>query len=131
MTTFIDTSVLIPLLDHNSEHHAWCAEKVAEASRPLVVTDIVYAELSVGIETKEDVDRAILEFGFDRVGHSDESLFRAGKAVLAQAAKGGRERLLPDFLIGAVAEVEGLPLLTRDPGKVRTYFPEVDLICPD
>lgn len=38
--------------------------------------------------------------------------------------------VLPDFYIGAHAEAEKLTLLTRDPTRYRTYFPEVDLICP-
>ena len=37
---------------------------------------------------------------------------------------------LPDFLIGAHAQAEGLKLATRDPGRVRSYFPAVELIVP-
>lgn len=131
MTTFIDTSVVIPLLDESAEHHQWCREKVETVERPIVVSDIVYAELSVGIETKEEVDAALKKFDFVRSGHSDESLFRAGKAFLAQVRNGGRDRLLPDFLIGALADATGEALLTRDPRKVRTYFPDVELISPE
>ena len=37
---------------------------------------------------------------------------------------------LGDFLIGAHAEAEGLKLVTRDPDRVKTYFPTVKLIIP-
>ena len=35
---------------------------------------------------------------------------------------------LPDFLIGAHAKAEGMKLVTRDPDRVRTYFPDVQLV---
>jgi predicted nucleic acid-binding protein len=37
---------------------------------------------------------------------------------------------LPDFYIGAHAEVEGHTLLARDAARYRTYFPSVSPICP-
>ncbi len=37
---------------------------------------------------------------------------------------------LPDFLIGAHAKAEGIKLVTRDPDRVKTYFPEVELVIP-
>lgn len=133
MAVFVDTSVLIPLLDKRSDHHEWCQEQVNAASQEgaVVVSDIVYAELSVGMTTKQDVDEAIARFAFSRRGYSDEALFRAGRAFLDYRANGGpRDSLLPDFLVGALAELEGEPVLTRDPGKVSTYFPTVRLISP-
>lgn len=133
MTVFVDSSVLIPLFDEGSEHHEWCQEQVEAASRegPVVVSDIVYAEVSVGMANKQDTDEALAQFAFSRSGYTDEVLFRAGRAFLDYRANGGpRESLLPDFLVGALAEVEGEPLLTRDVTKVRTYFPRVALIQP-
>lgn len=131
MTTFIDTSVIIPLIDESAEHHQWCVAQVESANRPIVVSDIVYAELSVGMDSKEDVDVVMDKFSFSRLSYSDDALFRAGKAFLQYKRGGGpRDSLLPDFLVGALAEVTGEPLLTRDSGKVGTYFPDVALIQP-
>ena len=50
----------------------------------------------------------------------------------AQYKRVGGQRLspLPDFYIGAHAEVEGLTLVTRDVSRYRTYFPSVSLITP-
>jgi predicted nucleic acid-binding protein len=39
--------------------------------------------------------------------------------------------VLPDFFIGAHAQIARLPLLTRDTRRYRSYFPEVELIAPE
>jgi hypothetical protein len=44
--------------------------------------------------------------------------------------RGIRTGVLSDFFIGARAETEGLPLLTRDVRRYRSYFPTVNLIAP-
>jgi len=46
-------------------------------------------------------------------------------------AGGPRALPLPDFFIGAHAQAAGLVLLTHDPARVRTYFPQVKLIAPE
>lgn len=59
------------------------------------------------------------------------ALFLAAK-VFAQYKKSGGTRggVLPDFFIGAHAAISGLPLLTRDTKRFRTYFKSVTLISP-
>jgi predicted nucleic acid-binding protein len=57
--------------------------------------------------------------------------FLAGKAFMEYRRRGGLKRSpLPDFHIGAHAQHEALRLLTRDPWRYRTCFPEVKLLCP-
>ncbi|SUE43510.1 Uncharacterised protein [Roseomonas gilardii subsp. rosea] len=59
------------------------------------------------------------------------ALFLAGKPFQNYRARGGsRTGVLPDFLIGAHAAVAKLPLLMRDVGRYRSYFPSVALIAP-
>jgi hypothetical protein len=43
---------------------------------------------------------------------------------------GNRTSPLPDFYIGAHAQVDGLTLLTRDVARYKSYFPKVKLIHP-
>jgi predicted nucleic acid-binding protein len=60
------------------------------------------------------------------------SAFLAGKVFLEyRRNKGTRSTTLPDFFIGAHAEVAQLELLTRDTVRYRTYFPTVRLRAPD
>jgi hypothetical protein len=55
----------------------------------------------------------------------------AGKAFLLYRRRGGtRQTVLPDFFVGAHAMVAGYELLTRDPARYRTYFPQLHLIAP-
>ncbi|HOC01662.1 MAG TPA: type II toxin-antitoxin system VapC family toxin, partial [Verrucomicrobiota bacterium] len=57
--------------------------------------------------------------------------FQAGKAFEKYRRAGGKKaRPLPDFFIGAHAYMMHLPLLTRDPRRVRTFFPSVSLVSP-
>ena len=43
---------------------------------------------------------------------------------------GSKTQVLPDFFVGAHAAVQGWPLLTRDPGRFRTYFPSLNVLAP-
>jgi predicted nucleic acid-binding protein len=57
--------------------------------------------------------------------------FLAGHAYAEYRKAGGtRQAILPDFLIGAHAAVTGRSLLTRDPNRVATYIPGVNVIAP-
>lgn len=134
MSTFIDTSVLIDVTRPGAEHHEWSVGRLNAARErgPVIVSDIVYCEYAVTIEGQDQVNETISRLGLERCGYTDAVLYRAARAFRAYRDRGGpRENLLPDFLVGALAEAEGCALLTRDPRRVRTYFPAVELIHPE
>jgi predicted nucleic acid-binding protein len=133
MTTFLDTNVLIYLLDKNAPHHLWSVSELDKCREngPAIISDIVYCEFSIGMATREEADAAITELAIERIRGSTEALFRAGRAYKAYKDNGGRrERVLPDFLIGAIAAVTGAPLITANPADFATYFPGIQLISP-
>jgi len=97
----------------------------------LVINPIVYAEVSVGFDRIEDLDDVLPTDSFRRDPLPWEAAFLAGKCFLTYRRRGGARRSpLTDFYIGAHAAVKGLPLLTRDPVRYRTYFPDLILLSP-
>jgi predicted nucleic acid-binding protein len=80
----------------------------------------------------EDLDDLLDEAGIAMEEIPREALFLAGKAFRRYRTAGGaRSGVLPDFFIGAHAAVLGLPLLTRDAKRYRSYFPSVVLMAPE
>lgn len=132
--TLVDANVLLDVLTADPIWVAWSSASLVEARGigALAVNPIVCAEIAPAF----DFDWRRLDDWLAHSGILKEPLPFAS-ATLAAAAhrryrrRGGvRTTPLPDFFIGAHAEVGGLTLLTRDPVRYRTYFPQVPLICP-
>lgn len=133
MTTFVDTNVLIDVLEPHAEHHEWSRKALEEAklNGPVIVSDAVYSEFTVTMDSVATANAVLESLDLARCHYSDRVLFSAGKAYASYRRNRGQKlNVLPDFFIGALAADEEAPLVTRDPGKVRTYFPEVELITP-
>jgi len=134
MTTLVDTNILISVLNTKDHHHQWSTDQLAlrKAVGPALICDIVYCEFSVGMADRAAVDAAISALALDRIGRSsDAALYRAGQAYKQYRMQSGtKANVLSDFLIGAVAEVAGVPLLTANGSDYTGYFPSVQLICP-
>jgi predicted nucleic acid-binding protein len=132
--TLVDSNVLIDIFGRNQQWWHWSLARAEEAARegPLLINDVVYAETSIRFRSIEDFDATLLEAGVTVVRMPRTALFLAGKAFARYRKAGGsRTGVLPDFFNGAHAQVERLPLLTRDVRRYRHYFPEVALITPD
>jgi len=131
--TLVDSSVLLDILTEDPEWANWSQQALAQArdAGRLAINPIVYAEVSTGFDTIEDLDDAVSVRDFEREPLPYEAGFLAGKVFLAYRNRGGQRRSpLPDFYIGAHAAVRGYRLLTRDVARYRTYFPSVLLVTP-
>lgn len=131
--TLLDSNVLIDALDSGSAWRSWADHELSAAldSGPVFVNQIVYAEVSVGFPSAEACEAALSSRWLELVPIPWPAAYAAGRAFVAYRQRGGTRRSpLPDFFIGAHAAVARLPLLTRDPGRYRSYFPGVQLITP-
>jgi predicted nucleic acid-binding protein len=131
--TLVDSSVLLDVATNDVQWSQWSARALADAANegPLVINAIVYAEVSIGFPTIEELDDALPPDIFARAQLPYEAGFLAGKAFLTYRRRGGtRSAPPPDFYVGAHAAVTGHRLLTRDARRYRTYFPTVALTAP-
>jgi predicted nucleic acid-binding protein len=132
--TLVDTNVLLDLVSDDPNWADWSIAKLeaASLSGPLLINDVVYAELSVRYGGIEDLNAFVDEAGLEIAPMPRAALFLAGKVFTQYRKSGGsRTGVLPDFFIGAHAAISERPLLTRDVGRYRTYFPALTLITPE
>ena len=131
--TLVDSNVLFDILIRTPDWWQWSLDQVEQAALrgPILINDIVYAEVSTRYPSVDIVDTVLRDFGIDLVAMPRAALFLAGKAYLRYRSAGGtRTGVLSDFFIGAHAAAENLPLLTRDVRRYRSYFPTISLIAP-
>lgn len=132
--TLVDTNVLLDLVTDDPSWADWSVAQLEAASLngPLLINDVVYAELAVRYARIEDLEAFLEAAGLEMASMSRAALFLAGKVFTQYRRSGGHKTgVLPDFFIGAHAAIDRLPLLTRDVGRYRTYFPSLTLVAPD
>jgi hypothetical protein len=131
--TLVDTNVLLDVVTNDPRWANWSIAQLEAAglNGPLLINDIIYAELAVRYERIEALEAFLAMADLELRATPRDALFLAGK-VFTQYRKAGGSRtgVLPDFFIGAHAAVERLSVLTRDVGRYRTYFPSLTLITP-
>lgn len=131
--TLIDTNIVADVMTADPVWLEWSTGQLTECREAglLLINEVTYAELAVRFEAEFQLERALTDLSIRLQRAPTVALFRAGRAFARYRAAGGpRLSLLPDFFIGAHAQVLGCPILTRDVRRYRTYFPDVPLITP-
>lgn len=134
MPRMLDSNVLLDIVTADTSWLAWSTEQFRQAATEglVILNPIIYAELAPAFATQAALDRWLRPTLFRRLALPYEAGFRASCAFLDYRKRGGSKTSpLPDFYIGAHAEVEKWTLVTRDAARYRTYFPKVMLITPD
>ena len=134
--TFVDTNILIDILQDDPDWGAWSAGRLQMATEagPVMIDAIIVAELSRNYPSLAALMAPIKALSLTIAPIEAETAYLAGRRFAAyrkQRPAGAPSRPLPDFFIGAHAVTQGVPLLTRDTGIYRTYFPELTLITPE
>jgi predicted nucleic acid-binding protein len=131
--TLIDTNVILDILTNDAVWLGWSVQHLqgCRQTGTLHINEISYAELAVQHATEADLQRSLTALGIELDRAPTSALFLAAKAFRRYRSAGGSRTSVPaDFLIGAHAQVSGMPILTRDARRFRAYFPGVKLITP-
>lgn len=131
MITAIDTNILLDVFTDSPEYAEESSDKLRDAYNKgsIIVCPVVYAELSFAFTSQESIDSALAQLNIKISPFSTKSLYRSGQIMKKYKSKGGhRERVVPDFMIGAHAIEHAEALLTRDRGFYRDYFKGLKII---
>ncbi len=129
----VDSNVILDLFTSDPRWADWSQSTLETHSRDheLCINPVIYAEISIGFDRIEDLERAVNGCGFRMANIPREALFLAGKAFRNYRRRSGvKTSTLPDFFIGAHAAVSEMDLITRDGSRYRSYFPSVRIIAP-
>lgn len=135
--TAVDSSVVIDLLRGHADQAATAGRAMRRAydGGALVACDIVWAEVRAAMRDEATFGRAMDVLGIRFDALSSEVAELAGRLWgdhhRARRLEGAaRDRILPDFLIGAHAMLRADALLTRDRGFYRRVFQGLNVIEP-
>ncbi|MBT3274556.1 MAG: type II toxin-antitoxin system VapC family toxin, partial [Spirochaetales bacterium] len=126
MITLVDANVLLDIFTDDPSWRDWSQQHLFEAlvDGEAVVNPIIYAEISGGFAHEKELIDQLTRLGIGRVPLPFEAAFPAMRAFIKYRRSGGRKHSpLPDFYIGAHAQISRITLLTRDSGRYQTYFP--------
>ncbi len=132
-STLVDSNILIDIFTDNPEWSGWSLGQLSLLlnKSKLFINPVIYTEVSMGYKEIELFDSILetLPLYYDEI--PKDALFLAGKVFLSYRKNEGKKTTaLPDFFIGAHASVMGWSILTRDPKRMKYYFPKLKIICP-
>lgn len=132
MVTAVDSSILLDVIvdDPRWANASEAALRAAIQQGGLIIGESVLAEISPAVGPTR-MEEFLDDWGIRFVASSRESALLAGKIFASYLARGGKGgRIVPDFLIGAHAQIHADRLLARDRGYLRDYFHKLKVWQP-
>ena len=133
MKIAIDSSVLIGVLKGGAGFEIWREFFIQRkiGGDDLVVCDVVYAEISHAYNEHWEVSKDINDLAIEYDEIKPIAAYRAGTIYRAYRQNGGpKQRVLPDFLVGAHAIHQADALACLDDGYYRDYFNGLQQVTP-
>jgi predicted nucleic acid-binding protein len=131
--TAVDASVILDVFSNHPQYAARskAALEAALQQGVLVVCPVVYAEVRAHFADDASLRAALgaAAVQFDPFDQACADL--AGDIWRVYRSRGGtRTRLIPDFLVGAHAQLRAKRILSRDRGFLRAYFKDLVVLDP-
>lgn len=133
MITAIDANVVLDILTGvpRAMHEAKFALRAAKDAGPIVICVVAYAEVAAQFRSKGAAEHFFSTISCKVEAIDEEAAFLGGRFFDDYKQRGGkRDRILPDFLIGAHAQLNASRLLTRDYCFFGSNFPRLKAIRP-
>jgi predicted nucleic acid-binding protein len=130
--TAVDSSVLFDIVKGApGAAAAQVALESALAHGSVCVCAVVVAELGRYFDKAQDLRDFLADCQIDHDPLTMDTALEAARIMRGYANnKGPRDRVAPDFLIGAHARIQADALLTCDAGFYRNYFKGLSVIAP-
>jgi hypothetical protein len=135
----LDTNMVIDALSGDALKHDWAVNQIASAvaEEGAALNVVTLAELAAGGREIAGMETELRSWGVQIVDLPAAAGDVCGKAYRRylqkrkQSGHGLSPKVpLPDFFIGAHAQIMGWKLATGDLKRYATYFPSVPLLAP-
>jgi predicted nucleic acid-binding protein len=133
MITALDSSVILDVLidDPVFADKSARAIKSAAGKGQLIVSECVLSEIYPVLNSEAKIVQLLSDWDLVFVASSQKSALLAGQLFSLYLSRGGaNKRTVPDFLIGAHAQIHADQLLARDRGYFRDYFEKLIVVVP-
>ena len=129
----VDSCVLIDVFESSAVWKKWSLAALNDCKdEGFRINAVIYAEVAPSFRNSLQFDSTLAELNLIYSEINSAAAWCAAQAhEKYRQNKGVQKMILPDFYIGAQAEVMKWAVLTRDTSRFRTYFPAVRLIAPD
>lgn len=133
MITAVDTNVILDVLSGNPEFGRASLRALADSQKlgAVMACDVVWGEIGAWFDSPDDLEATMIQMGVRFAALDPEVAAAAGRVWRSsRRERTGRERILPDFIIGTHAWMRADRFLTRDRGFYRAYFKRLRIVGP-
>lgn len=133
MITAVDSNVLLDIFEPSDRFGPASSQMLREclSEGAVVACEIVWSEVCSAFETIAQSKTVLEQIGIEFSPLDEATALSAGHIWKTyRGARGSRQRLIPDFLVGAHAANQADRLLTRDRGFYRSLFQNLRILEP-
>ena len=130
---FVDSCVLLDIFNEDENFCDWSIQTLGQLCRThnLVINPIIFTEIAFNFDSVDSLKKVIDSLNIEIINISLPAAFTVSRVLKKyKKNKGELKRPMPDFYIGAHAEDIKAGIVTRDPSKFKTYYPQVKLFTP-